>query len=51
MMSNYCTKKCFEIGIRTVANLLAISPRHTGFGLANTSVASGQRDPSIVQID
>ena len=37
---------CFEKGIRIVANLGTICPRHKGFGLANTSVASGQRDPS-----
>ena len=37
----------FKIVIHTVANLWAICPRHTGFGLANMSVASGQRDPSI----
>ena len=37
----------FEKGIRTVANLGTICPRHKGFGLAKTSVASGQRDPSI----
>ena len=40
------TKICFGKGIRTVANLGTICPRHKGFGLANTSVASGQRDGS-----
>ena len=35
-----------ERGIRTVAILRSICPRHKGFGLAKTSVASGQRDPS-----
>ena len=39
----------FERGIRTVANLRTICPRHRGFGLAKTSAASGQRDPSIIE--
>ena len=34
-------------GIRTVANLGTICPRHKGFGLANTSVANGQHGPSL----
>ena len=29
-----------------MANLGPLGPRHKGFGLANTSVASGQRPPS-----
>ena len=29
-----------------MANLWSICPRHTGFGLAKTRVASGQRGPS-----
>ena len=47
-MSLSCTKYCFKKGIRTVANLLAICPRHTGFGLGHTRVASGQREPRII---
>ena len=41
------TTQSFEKGIRTVAYLGVICPRHIGFGLANTRVASGQRDPRI----
>ena len=32
-------------GIRTVANLCGICPRHREIGLAKTRVASGQRGP------
>ena len=31
--------------VRTVANVWSICPRHRGFGLAKTRVASGQRGP------
>ena len=33
-------------GIRRVANLKAVCPRHIEFGLSNARVASGQREPS-----
>ena len=44
------TTQSFEKGIRTVANLEVICPRHIGFGLANTRVASGQREPSSIHV-
>ena len=40
-------KICLKKGIRTVANLGPLGPRHKGFGLAKTSVASSQGDPSV----
>ena len=48
LIINY-TKICFGKEIRTVANLRTICPRHKGFGLAKTSVASGQRGPELEQ--
>ena len=46
-MSSIIIMMCRK-GIRTVANLWVICPRHIGFGLTNARVASGQREPSTI---